>query len=36
MELVTGGLCDEKRELAGRSRSEATRAGSHEGHGSAL
>ena len=35
IELVTGGLCDEKRELA-RSRSEATRAGSHEGHGSAL
>ena len=35
MELVTGGLCDEKRELAGVA-SEATRAGSHEGHGSAL
>ena len=34
MELVTGGLCDEKRELAGRSL--PTRAGSHEGHRSAL
>jgi hypothetical protein len=36
IDLVTGGLCDEKRELAGRSRSEATGAGSHEGHGTAL
>ena len=33
IDLVTGGLCDEKRELAGDRRSEATRAGSHEGHG---
>ncbi len=35
IDLVTGGLCDEVR-TRGRSRSEATRAGSREGHGSAL
>ena len=36
IELVTGGLCDEKRELAGDRVRKRHVPGSHEGHGSAL